>query len=56
MLITHTGTLLYTFGLDTRPEGIAHVFQPGPAGIALYVGKLTPEEWPKAAGLTASAE
>jgi phosphohistidine phosphatase SixA len=54
VLITHTGTLLYTFGLDTTPEGIAHVFRPGPAGIALYVGKLTPDEWSRAAGLAAS--
>lgn len=51
VLVTHTGTLLYSFGLDTKPEGVAHVFQPGPAGIALYVGKLTPEDWSNAAGL-----
>ncbi len=54
VLITHTGTLLYTFGLDTKPEGVAHVFEPGPAGIALYVGKLTPEDWVAAAGLSAA--
>lgn len=47
VLITHTGTLLYSFGLDARPEGIAHVFQPGPAGTALYLGKLLAEDWPR---------
>jgi phosphohistidine phosphatase SixA len=45
VLLTHTGTLLYSFGLDSRPEGIAHVFQPGPAGTSLYLGSLTPEDW-----------
>jgi phosphohistidine phosphatase SixA len=45
VLITHTGTLLYSFGLDTRPEGIAHVFQPGPAGTSQYVGRLAPADW-----------
>ncbi len=54
VLITHTGSLLYTFGLDTKPEGVAHVFEPGPAGIALYVGKLDPDNWAKAAGLPLS--
>jgi phosphohistidine phosphatase SixA len=46
VLLTHTGTLLYSFGLDSRPEGIAHVFQPGPAGTSLYLGSLTPADWP----------
>jgi len=45
VLITHTGTLLYSFGLETRPEGVAHVFRPGPAGIATYLGALAPEDW-----------
>jgi hypothetical protein len=45
VLLTHTGTLLYSFGLDSKPEGIAHVFQPGPAGTSLYLGSLTPEDW-----------
>jgi phosphohistidine phosphatase SixA len=45
VLITHTGTLLYSFGLDTTPEGIAHVFRPGPAGTAQYVARVTPDEW-----------
>jgi phosphohistidine phosphatase SixA len=51
VLITHTGTLLYSFGLDSRPEGIAHVFKRGPAGNADYVGRLVPEDWPRLAGL-----
>lgn len=56
VLITHTGTLLYSFGLDSRPEGIAHVFRRGPAGNADYVGRLVPEDWPRLAGLAAAAE
>jgi phosphohistidine phosphatase SixA len=49
VLLTHTGTLLYSFGLDSRPEGIAHVFQPGPAGTStsVYLGSLVPEDWPR---------
>jgi phosphohistidine phosphatase SixA len=54
VLITHTGTLLYSFGLDSRPEGIAHVFQPGPAGTSVYVGSLLPDDWPRLAGLAAA--
>ena len=55
VLITHTGTLLYSFGLATRPEGIAHVFKPGPAGPAVYMGMLRPDDWPQLAGIGASA-
>ena len=47
VLITHTGTLLYSFGLETRPEGVAHVFRPGPAGTSVYLGSLAPEDWPR---------
>lgn len=51
VLITHTGTLLYSFGLDTRPEGIAHVFKPGPVpGLSQYVGRVEPAEWSALAG------
>jgi hypothetical protein len=56
VLITHTGTLLYSFGLDSRPEGIAHVFKRGPAGNADYVGRLIPEDWPRLAGLQPAAD
>jgi phosphohistidine phosphatase SixA len=53
VLITHTGTLLYSFGLDTKPEGVAHVFQPGPVpGLSQYVGRVNPDDWPKLAGLS----
>lgn len=45
VLITHTGTLLYTFGLQTQPEGIAHVFRPAEFGQAIYVGRVAPAEW-----------
>jgi phosphohistidine phosphatase SixA len=45
VMITHTGTLLYTFGLQTRPEGIAHIFRPAEFGNAVYLGRVTPEEW-----------
>jgi hypothetical protein len=51
VLITHTGNLLYTFGLNPRPEGIAHVFQPLVAGPPSYIGMVRPEEWLEAAGL-----
>src|SRR5262245_52728840 len=58
VLLTHTGTLLYSFGLDSTPEGIAHVFQPGPAGTSIYLGSLAPEDWTRfadAASATAGA-
>jgi len=45
ILITHTGALLYSFGLQTQPEGIAHVFRPAEFGNAIYLGRVTPEEW-----------
>jgi phosphohistidine phosphatase SixA len=45
VMITHTGTLLYTFGLQTRPEGIAHIFRPAEFGNAVYLGRVTPEQW-----------
>jgi len=45
VLITHTGTLLYSFGLQTQPEGIAHVFRPAEFGNAIYLGHVTPDEW-----------
>jgi phosphohistidine phosphatase SixA len=51
VLITHTGTLLYSFGLDWRPEGVVHVFQRDAAGGAGYVGKVDPDEWAALAGL-----
>jgi phosphohistidine phosphatase SixA len=53
VLITHTGNLLYAFGLKARPEGIAHVFRPAEIGPAPYVGTLLPDEWPELAGIGA---
>jgi phosphohistidine phosphatase SixA len=53
VLITHTGTLLYSFGLSSRPEGIAHVFQPAAGVTAVYVGMMIPEQWPALAGIAA---
>jgi phosphohistidine phosphatase SixA len=50
ILITHTGTLLYSFGLQTRPEGIAHIFRPAEFGNAIYLGRVTPEQWSALAG------
>ena len=43
--------LLYSFGLQARPEGIAHVFRRGPAGTADYVGLVQIDDWPGLAGL-----
>ena len=51
VLITHTGNLLYSFGLQARPEGIAHVFRPAEIGPAPYVGTMLPDEWPALAGI-----
>lgn len=47
VMITHTGTLLYSFGLQTRPEGIIHVFKPTGLGLGRpsYMGKVMPDEW-----------
>ena len=53
VLITHTGTLLYSFGLSSRPEGVAHIFQPDESGTATYVGMMIPEQWPELAGIAA---
>jgi len=53
VLITHTGTLLYSFGLSSRPEGIAHVFRPSEDGAAVYLGMMVPEQWPELAGIAA---
>jgi len=50
IIITHTGTLLYSFGLQTQPEGIAHVFRPAEFGNAIYLGRVTPDEWTALAG------
>ncbi len=50
LMITHTGTLLYSFGLQTRPEGIAHIFRPAEFGNAIYLGRVTPEQWSALAG------
>lgn len=50
ILITHTGTLLYSFGLQTQPEGISHIFRPAEFGNAIYLGRVTPEQWPALAG------
>ncbi len=45
VLITHAGALLYTFGLQTRPEGIVHVFRPAAYGPPGYLGRIAPEQW-----------
>jgi len=53
VLITHTGTLLYTFGLQTVPEGIVHIFRPAEFGNATYLGRVTPEGWTTLVGVSA---
>ncbi len=53
VLITHTGTLLYSFGLQTTPEGIVHIFRPAEFGNASYLGRVTPEEWTALAAVSA---
>jgi phosphohistidine phosphatase SixA len=58
VLIAHTVTLLYAFGLTNRPEGIAHVFRPSGLGLGrpTYIGMVKPDEWPAYAGLGADAD
>jgi len=53
VLIAHSVTLLYAFGLTSRPEGIAHVFRPSGLGLGRpdYIGMVKPEDWPAHAGL-----
>lgn len=55
VLITHTGNLLYAFGLDSRPEGIAHVFRPNGTGRASYLGRIEPAEWKQLSGTDVGA-
>jgi phosphohistidine phosphatase SixA len=51
VLISHTAALLYSFGLQAKPEGIAHVFHPNEIGPATYIGMVQADEWPVLAGL-----
>jgi len=53
VLIAHSVTLLYAFGLTSRPEGVAHVFRPTDLGLGRpdYIGMVKPDEWPLYAGL-----
>jgi len=55
VLIAHSVTLLYAYGLTGKPEGVAHVFRP--SGLALgqaqYIGLMNPDDWPVHAGLVA---
>jgi phosphohistidine phosphatase SixA len=53
VLVAHSVTLLYAFGLTGNPEGVAHVFRPSGLGLGMpeYLGMLVPDDWPKYAGL-----
>lgn len=53
VLVTHTGNLLWSFGLDSKPEGLTHVFKPTGLSIgrASYLGRVNPDEWRTLAGL-----
>jgi len=57
-LIAHSVTLLYAFGLTSRPEGVAHVFRPSGVGLGLpdYIGMVKPDEWPAHAGLAVGSD
>jgi len=48
VLIAHSVTLLYAFGLKSRPEGVAHVFRPSgmDLGRPEYIGMVEPDDWP----------
>jgi len=52
VLVTHTGNLLWSLGLDSKPEGLAHVFAPTGLAIArpTYLGRVDPEQWRALAG------
>ena len=58
VLIAHSVTLLYAFGLANRPEGIAHIFRPSGVGLGRpgYIGMVKPDEWPVYAGLGAETD
>ena len=53
VLIAHSVTLLYAYGLTGKPEGVAHVFRPSGLGLgqAQYLGLVKPDDWPALAGL-----
>lgn len=55
VLIAHSVTLLYAFGLTSRPEGVAHVFRPTSLALGRpdYIGMVKPDQWPAYAGLDA---
>lgn len=57
VLIAHSVTLLYAFGLTSRPEGIAHVFRPTDLHLGRpdYIGMVKPEDWPTYAGLASES-
>ncbi len=57
LLITHTGNLLWSYGLDAKPEGLAHVFEPSglPIHRPTYLGRLDPGEWASLVGGGAEA-
>ncbi len=53
VLVTHSGNILWSMGLDPRPEGRAHVFLPSASasGDPSYLGSVQPSEWREVAGL-----
>jgi len=53
VLIAHSVTLLYAYGLTGKPEGVAHVFKPSGLGLgqAQYIGLVVPDDWPVLAGM-----
>jgi broad specificity phosphatase PhoE len=53
ILVAHSVTLLYAFGLTATPEGVAHVFRPTGLGLGMpqYLGMVLPDDWPAYAGL-----
>jgi len=56
VLVTHTGNLMWSLGLDAKPEGLVHVF--GPTGLDIarpdYLGRVDPDAWRTLAGLPGS--
>jgi len=57
VLIAHSITLLYAYGLTGKPEGVAHIFRPSGLGLGQpqYIGLMVPGDWLVHAGLAAGA-
>ena len=44
-MVSHTANLQEAVGIWPKPEGVAHIFKPGPDGQFTYVGTMPAEAW-----------